>query len=152
MAHCIFHDDVIYEDHEKFRIIKNHLKGIFPVYMIPSFFVKITSLPLTSNGKVDRRLLASPLNAYDFLKPKNNTQHNAVEVTLTEICKDLLNIDAIDANEDLTNFGMDSLRIILFSLKIQACFGQIITTVDCFKYSSIAELSRLILLRQNEFS
>jgi hypothetical protein len=88
--------------------LREHLKGILPDYMMPTAFVALNSLPLTANGKLDRRALPAPeLSSYltrDYEPPQGE-----VEEALAEIWRKLLRLDRVGRNDNFFELGGNSL-------------------------------------------
>lgn len=105
--------------------------------MIPTYFIAIQSLPLTVNGKVDKKRLPSPfeLDACEkYVKPENELQKNICKVL--EKC---LEMKKIGIEEDFTHLGMDSLLVI----KAQAELANLRISVPIqyfYDYSTVKDL------------
>ena len=123
--------------------LRNYLATKLPVYMIPSYFIKIDNIPLTINGKVDRKALPLPtINTNKtILKPRNNIDKLVIKIIaeLTQIKQ--TNIGISDSIFDL---GMDSLSVMNFTNEIYEHLTIPITVKDVFENSIISELSDFI--------
>jgi ubiquinone/menaquinone biosynthesis C-methylase UbiE len=91
--------------------VRKYLSGRLPDYMVPAFFVILDKLPLSPNGKVDRKALPEPDasmltqdRAYD---PPTNEQ----EAALAEIWAKVLKLERVGINDDVFELGGDSLLI-----------------------------------------
>ena len=91
--------------------IAQHLRTVLPEYMVPSAFVVLESLPLTANGKVDRRALPEPdiaaYNAAHYALPIGE-----VEQTLARIWEDLLRVERVGRGDNFFALGGHSLRVV----------------------------------------
>lgn len=121
------------------RTLREHMKARVPDYMVPSAFVLLTAIPLTSNGKVDKRRLPKP--DYEaqqvYVAPSGE-----VEIRLAEIWQQVLRVEQIGVNDNFFEIGGDSiLSIQVVSRAKQA--GIAITTKQLFKAQSVAELAKL---------
>jgi amino acid adenylation domain-containing protein len=89
--------------------LRLRLRKRLPDYMIPAAFVFLETMPLTPNGKVDRRALplpsemSQPTNV-DYLAPQTH-----VEETLAEIWRQVLKLDRVDLRDDFFEAGGHSL-------------------------------------------
>ena len=87
--------------------IREHLRRRLPEYMVPSLLVVLDALPLTANGKVNRRALPFP---------ENNTNGAAlqseVEQTIAEIWASKLGVKEVGVNDDFFDLGGTSLALI----------------------------------------
>ncbi len=79
--------------------LRNYVKEKLPEYMIPSAFVTLDSMPLTPNGKVDRKALPKPGHLIEE-GPINGHPTNALEMRLAETWARILNIDQIGIDDD----------------------------------------------------
>ncbi|SFB47807.1 non-ribosomal peptide synthetase, partial [Clostridium frigidicarnis] len=77
--------------------LKDYLKESLPEYMVPSYFVKLDKMPITFNGKLDRRALPKP-NLEDRLT-SYEAPRNAIEETLVRIWSEVLGVDKIGIND-----------------------------------------------------
>ncbi|MBV7568370.1 non-ribosomal peptide synthetase [Pseudomonas sp. PDM27] len=87
--------------------LKAHLKSQLPDYMVPTHLILLASMPLTGNGKLDRRALPAPdpeLNRQDYVAPSNE-----LEVTLAQIWCEVLNVEQVGLNDNFFELGGDSI-------------------------------------------
>jgi len=118
--------------------IKNFLSDQLPSYMIPSAFVQLKSIPLTSNGKVDRKALPIPENMrvqndVVFISPENES-----EKIIAEIWKKVLRVNKVGVNENFFELGGHSLLIPqLYEFLVNEFKNKEFTAIDLFKYPTI---------------
>jgi amino acid adenylation domain-containing protein len=103
--------------------LRDHLAARLPEYMVPSAFVVLSELPLTSHGKVDRKALSAPdaaslVAAADFVAPRTST-----EESLAEIWAGLLPPRPIGAGDDFFHIGGHSLLATQLVSRIREGFG-----------------------------
>ncbi len=108
---------VLRNDLDKSEIV-DFLSKSLPDFMIPTYFIKLDKLPLTTNGKVNRKALPEPQlnNETDFEAPVNE-----VEEKLVQIWSNVLNIEKskISTSTDFFSIGGHSLTATALSGKIQ---------------------------------
>ncbi|HSX61738.1 MAG TPA: amino acid adenylation domain-containing protein, partial [Tahibacter sp.] len=118
---------------------RRHLKQRLPDYMLPAAFVVMDALPLTHNGKVDKRKLPEPdYQAQQvFVAPETE-----VERQLAAIWQQVLRVEQVGVHDNFFEIGGDSiLSIQVVSRANQAGIG--ITTKQLFEAQTIAELARI---------
>jgi amino acid adenylation domain-containing protein len=81
-----------------------------PEYMIPSAWIRLESLPLSPNGKLDRAALPRP-DATQTAKEEYVAPTTATEVALTKIFGEVLNLEQVGATADLLKLGADSIQL-----------------------------------------
>ncbi|MGE5499852.1 MAG: amino acid adenylation domain-containing protein, partial [Syntrophothermus sp.] len=121
--------------------IKEYLKSRLPDYMIPSFYVRLDSLPLTGNGKVDRRALPAPSVVPERPDTKKIMPRNKVEEILLSLWTDILGVKGIGINDNFFDIGGDS----IISIQIIARANQLglrLTPRLIFQYPTIEELAK----------
>ncbi|MBK2345300.1 AMP-binding protein, partial [Francisella tularensis subsp. novicida] len=84
-------------------VIKNHLAKKLPEYMIPSFYMKLESFPLTINGKLDRRAL--PDFDISNIKQQYLAPSTDLQQKMCQIWKEVLNIDKVGITDNFFNIG-----------------------------------------------
>ena len=93
---------------ERIGVWKQHLQSRVPGYMVPELYVELEGLPLTSNGKVDRRSLPAPdsgdLNREEYVVPRTE-----VERTLCGLWRDVLKVDRVGIEDNFFALGGHSL-------------------------------------------
>lgn len=93
--------------------IREFLKDKIPSYMIPNQFIKMNDLPLTLNGKIDKKKLKADL---DSSHNKQTSNPSSAKEKLELIWKDLLGVDQVDLKDDFFEVGGHSLLAVeLFS-------------------------------------
>jgi len=118
--------------------LRAFLNGRLPEYMIPSAFVFLDRLPLTANGKVDRRALPAPDHSRAgnlFVAPRNH-----VEEVLANIWKSVLSVDRVGVHDNFFDLGGDSiLSIQIIARANQAGLG--LTPRQLFQHQTVSELA-----------
>lgn len=138
---CAFYvADEIIEKEE----LRNHLLRKLPSYMIPEFFIDIDSIPLTSNGKVDQKLLMEYNIESDMLMEEGTLPENQLEMELTEILKDILHIDKVFVNTNLFEFGLNSILLMQMRTIIVQRYHIEIAFKEFFTANTIRKLRALI--------
>jgi acyl-coenzyme A synthetase/AMP-(fatty) acid ligase/acyl carrier protein len=130
------------DDPPSMENLREHLRQSLPNHMIPSHFVPLDHLPLSSNGKVDRKALpdSTPMvSQMDYVAPGTQT-----EKQLVEIWKALLEQERIGVNDNFFHLGGHSLMAVQLSSRIRDTFTLEIPLIELFAHPSVAELARLI--------
>jgi len=94
--------------------IQQYLSQELPEYMLPTQYLKVNELPLTTSGKIDRKRLSS-LPGIDLAKPVLNHFENPIEEKLIKVWSSLLHTHCIDPTKSFFELGGHSL------LMIEAC-------------------------------
>ncbi|GEM_PF-4741361 len=121
--------------------IKGLLSKKLPSYMIPSYFIMLDNLPLTSNGKIDRKALPVPqiLRVEGLVNPTTSTQK-----MLVEIWKESLKLEEVSINDRFFNIGGDSIKAIRLVYSINKAFNIDLKIADLYLNESIEKLSLVI--------
>ncbi|MBP0011694.1 MAG: amino acid adenylation domain-containing protein [Roseofilum sp. SBFL] len=119
--------------------LRQFLQDKIPEYMIPSGFVILEQLPITPNGKVDRKALPAPdielTRTEEFIAPQNK-----IEQTLAEIWQDVLGLQRVSVKDNFFEIGGDSIiSIQIVSRAQQAGLG--LTAKQLFQHQTIAQLA-----------
>ncbi len=120
--------------------LRAHIKVRLPDYMVPAAFMHMQSLPLTSNGKVDRVALPAPDMSRIGRKDNYVAPRTLAEQSLARIWGEVLGIDAPGVNDNFFELGGDSiLSIQVISRARQA--GLAISPRELFQSPTIAGLA-----------
>ncbi|MDQ1350458.1 MAG: hypothetical protein QG657_760 [Acidobacteriota bacterium] len=127
----------------KISEIREYLSKELPGYMIPSYFVQLEKMPLTANGKIDRKALPQPA----FIPGQNYTPPgNQIEIKLANIWSKLLGKkENIGIDEDFFELGGHSLKATLFISIAHKELDVHIPLHEFFKNSTIKRLAQYIL-------
>jgi polyketide synthase PksJ len=121
--------------------IKSFLLQQLPSYMVPAWFVRIKNLPLTSNGKLDKKALPNPVAepVTGSVVPKGETEEK-----LLKIWADVLGHDDISVHSNFFDIGGDSLKLLTVSSRIKTILGKDVQVTDLTYYPTIADLAKFI--------
>ena len=100
--------------------LRRHLGARLPEYMIPTAFVTLDELPLTSHGKVDRQALPEPEGkvAVAYVGPRN-----ATEEVMCGIWAEVLRLERVGVEDDFFEIGGHSLRATQVMSRVRECLG-----------------------------
>ncbi|UII23761.1 non-ribosomal peptide synthetase/type I polyketide synthase [Fulvivirga ligni] len=128
-----------HEDMEEIQI-RHFLQALLPEYMLPHYIIPIESLPLTKNGKVDKKNLPEP--GINELRGKQERvlPTTDIEQQLTDIVGLLLNIKDISITDNFFRIGGDSIVSIQVVNRAREA-GINIKTQDLFRHQTIERLA-----------
>ncbi|MBC7865267.1 MAG: amino acid adenylation domain-containing protein [Bacteroidia bacterium] len=127
--------------------LRSYLKTILPEYMIPSYFVQLETLPLTSNGKVNKKSLPAPQglelkSGVDYVAPRTKEEN-----VLVMVWEDVLKRETISVKENFYNLGGDSIKSIQVVSRLKQK-GYALKVEHLLRTPVLEELS--LLIRQNK--
>ena len=119
--------------------ILSHIATKLPDYMIPTAIVHMNKLPLTLNGKLDRKALPDPIlgSIENYVPPRNE-----LESRLCNIFADVLGLDVtkVGISGDFFKLGGDSISAIKLVNRINQFFKASIKIIDIFLYKNILSI------------
>jgi tyrocidine synthetase-3 len=125
------------------REIKNTLARVFPAYMIPDYLMPVEQIPLTPNGKIDRRALSAPgvQRADAITAPGNDLEEKVIE-----IWAEILGIEkgAIGMTDNFFELGGHSLKLTKLIIRIHKVFNVGIPVGELFKKPTVEGVCSLI--------
>jgi amino acid adenylation domain-containing protein len=117
--------------------LRDYLTSELPEYMIPSYFIPVDRIPLTPNGKIERRALPAPEHMRSYLKTTYVQAETEKEMIVADTWKEVLGIDKVGLNDNFFELGGNSLNIIQLSHKLKKNLGKDIPTVTLFRFPKI---------------
>lgn len=122
--------------------LRNYLQESVPDYFVPEHFIFLDEIPVTANGKVDRKLLPKPevSSNSEYVEPSNN-----IEEKLAAIWKDILQVNTpVSTIADFFDLGGHSLNVTVLISQIQKQFSVEISIREIFSHTTIKSQADLI--------
>jgi mycobactin peptide synthetase MbtE len=118
--------------------IRARVAAALPEYMIPSAYVAIDEIPITANGKIDRRALPEPeiRSATEFREPANDTERQ-----LADLFGELLDRDRVGADDSFFELGGHSLLATKLVAAVRSRCGVDIGVQDVFELATVAAMA-----------
>jgi len=136
------------ESKTNFKELRAFLSARLPDYMIPANFVRLDSLPVNSNGKVDRASLPAPSALNSLQDDVQVLPTSSVERAVAEILSGLLKVEQIGANANFFMIGGHSLLGTQLIARVRDTFGVDLALRNLFDNPTVAgiakEIERLI--------
>ncbi|AIQ51347.1 non-ribosomal peptide synthetase [Paenibacillus sp. FSL R7-0331] len=98
-------------------VLKKNLGASLPEYMIPAYFMRMDSIPVTRSGKVDKRALPhiEVTSTRDYVAPRNE-----IEETLCQVFSQVLGVERVGAEDSFFELGGDSIKAIRIVSKMRS--------------------------------
>jgi len=130
--------------------VREHLMDHLPGYMVPGHFVELEQMPLTPNGKIDRKALqkierSARLEDTEYVPPRNQ-----VEEKLVKLWKSELGLDRVGIKDNYFNIGGDSIKSIRLINLVNESLAVNFKIVDLYENSTIEELAAKVNPAQRE--
>jgi amino acid adenylation domain-containing protein len=122
--------------------LKAALRQRLPDYMVPTAFVGMEKLPLTENGKVDRKALPAPNTSRPELEAAFVEPEGPLETAIAEVWRRLLRVDRVGANDGFFDLGGSSLLAVESLLELRREVGRTVPVVALFQHPTVRGLAR----------
>jgi amino acid adenylation domain-containing protein len=119
-----------------------HIKKDLPCYYIPRAFYQIESIPLSSNGKVDRRSIPSQKKIKELKPTLAAMPKNEIQRRLIKIWKEILELEEVSVNNSFHNLGGSSLLYVAMLEKINREFEINLSSIT--RFETIEQLSTCV--------
>jgi amino acid adenylation domain-containing protein len=124
--------------------LREFLKTKLPEYMVPSAFVPLKAMPLTPNGKVNRRALPAPDQADLAPKTKFAAPTDAIESRLVQIWETVLGVRPIGVSHNFFELGGHSLVAVKLMNRIERAFGKNLPIATLLQAPTIEQLAAIL--------
>jgi thioesterase domain-containing protein len=124
--------------------LRQSLQRVLPEYMVPSAIVVLEAMPLTANGKLDRRALPAPeiSGSAEMAEPRDTT-----EIQLRYLWEEILGVKNLGIHDNFFSLGGHSLLAVSLSARLSDLYGSRFAVRTIFEKPTIAELANF--LREN---
>ena len=122
--------------------LREHLNGVLPDYMIPSAFVMLDSLPLTLNGKLDRRNLPAPQPG--GYSSRYEPPQSEIEQVLARIWAETLGVSVVGRHDNFFDLGGHSILGIKLLSKVAEYLSVRPPVATIFQYPTIRQMAPLV--------
>jgi acyl carrier protein len=125
--------------------LRVYLREKLPEYMVPSAFVVLEALPVTPNGKVDRRALPEPdaqalMYAREYVAPRNE-----IEKQLADIWAAVVGVERVSVNDNFFDLGGHSLLALQINTRMRDAFDVEVPLRSVFQTPTVARLAEAIV-------
>jgi amino acid adenylation domain-containing protein len=121
--------------------LRDFLRDVLPEYMLPATFVRLETLPVTLNGKIDRAALPAPDAANTVQDEAAELECTATEQRVAEIVGELLKLEEIGLDDNFFLLGGHSLLGAQLIARLRDAFGVEIGLRSLFEAPTVAALS-----------
>ncbi|MET7370759.1 amino acid adenylation domain-containing protein [Streptomyces sp. NPDC005566] len=125
------------------RAVRAHLAERLPAHLVPSAFVRVGALPLTTSGKLDRRALPAPLPE-DAATVPGGAPRGPEEELLCQVFSEVLGVTRIGPDDDFFEAGGHSLLAVRLVSRVRSLLGLEPTIQDLMRGRSVAGLLRVL--------
>ncbi|WP_159025668.1 non-ribosomal peptide synthetase/type I polyketide synthase [Aquimarina sp. Aq78] len=123
--------------------LQSYLKSKLPEYMVPGLWVNLDKMPLTPNGKINRKGLPDP-DESEFSTQEYTAPTNEIETQMVTVWENLLGIDKIGIHDGFFELGGHSLLATRLVSELRKLFNVEVTIKDIFEFTTIEQLALCI--------
>jgi len=129
--------------------VKTWLQRKVPEYMVPGYIVPLERMPLSFNGKLDRKALPEPKRmGEDNAAPSLPT--NEIEQQLASIWKELAGLESFSVHDNFFDIGGNSLLLVRAQAAIDSVYPDLVKVTDLFTYTTVSKLAEYIRSRKEQ--
>ena len=121
------------------EMLKTFMRADLPDFMIPQHLMQIDVLPITANGKVDKKALPEIQGvdaAIEYVAPRNE-----MEKALCDLWQDILGVKQVGISNTFHSLGGTSLKLVVLGAKLQKFFGVSLPVAELLKIPTVAQLT-----------
>ncbi|HEY0604618.1 MAG TPA: beta-ketoacyl synthase N-terminal-like domain-containing protein, partial [Herpetosiphonaceae bacterium] len=129
--------------------LRSFLRERLPEYMLPGVFVTLDALPLTANGKVDRRALPVPEAGRDESATPLVAPRSGIEQAIAAVWQDVLGVERVGVHDNFFDLGGHSLLLAQVHTRLRELLRADLALVDLFRYPTISALAAYLAEEQH---
>lgn len=122
------------------KILREYLLETLPLFMVPTNFICLPSLPVLPDGTINRKALPSPVQ--DVTPLLNSIARSDAERKLMKIWREILGVNSIGLQDNFFDLGGHSLRAVVMASRIQKEFNVEVELSDIFTTPNIGALAK----------
>ncbi|MPZ81292.1 MAG: amino acid adenylation domain-containing protein [Actinophytocola sp.] len=121
--------------------LRDYAADLLPDYMVPAAIAVLDSLPLTANGKLDRRALPMPMfgNAADYEAPRTPT-----EEALCAMFADVFGVSQVGVDDSFYDLSGQSMQVIRLIARVEQELGPRLEVIEVYDYPTPAQLAERV--------
>ena len=131
---------IVAEEEIKIHELREYLVKELPDYMVPSYYIPVERIPLTPNGKIDRKALPQPEGAL-YAAASYEAPGSHTEEILAGIWQEVLGVEKIGVHDNFFNLGGHSLKATVLASRIHKEMNVEIPLREIFQRATIRELA-----------
>jgi len=121
--------------------LRSFLQETLPEYMVPTHFVPLTALPLSSSGKVDYQALPSPQPTRPELAVSYQAPQTQTEQQIAAIWQEVLGVEQVGIHDNFFDLGGHSLLVVQVREKLHERLQQNLSVVELFEHPTVHALA-----------
>lgn len=130
-------------DEPEIEVLRAHLAAALPAYMVPAAYVRLERMPLTPNGKLDRKALPAPDEAA-YATRAYEAPIGPVETAIAEIWTEVLGRERVGRHDNFFDLGGHSLRAVQLLVKINSSFDRKLPLTTIYDAPTVAGLGSIL--------
>jgi tyrocidine synthetase-3 len=132
------------EEKLEVEVLRDYLARKLPHYMIPAYFELLDKIPLTPNGKVDRKALPEP-GAFRLTPTVTYVEPGSpLEKTVAAIWSAELGLERVGINDNFFDLGGNSLDVVKVNSRLREALGMNVPVVSQFRYRTVGSLAQYL--------
>ncbi|MBN3925211.1 amino acid adenylation domain-containing protein [Nostoc sp. NMS4] len=132
--------------------LQRFLREKLPEYMMPSNFIMLKVLPLTSNGKVNYSALPESNSDRPELAATYEPPQTEIERAIANIWQQMLHVEKVGIHDNFFDIGGHSLLLVTIHAKLRENFTTNISVINLFEHPTINSLAKYLTQKQTEIS
>ena len=142
VACVVLQPDVDANEQDHSQSLREKLLTYLPSYMVPSSVRILKEIPLTANGKVDRRMVA---DLAVVSEKQHQAPHTVLEQQVCELWQQVVGVASIGVLDDFFQIGGNSMMAVRLIHKMNERFGSTLSVANLFSHPTVASLSQALL-------
>ncbi|HEU4435703.1 MAG TPA: amino acid adenylation domain-containing protein, partial [Pyrinomonadaceae bacterium] len=123
------------------RELWEYLRERLPEYMVPPSIMLLDEMPLTPNGKIDRKALPAPEGLMAKSEVVYVPPRNKLEQTIAKVWREVLHVKRVGMNDNFFDLGGHSIRMIEATSKLRVVLGRELSVLSMFEYPTVSKMA-----------
>ncbi len=129
-------------------VLADYLRASLPGYMVPALWVRLDSLPLTANGKLDRKALPAP--DASTAQQRYQAPETSLQQQLAQVWSEVLGVERISLGDDFFELGGHSLLVVQVVARVGRELGTEVSLRSLFEHPTLGAFSEAVAALQGQ--